>query len=138
MNITSSKWILYIYFLNPHAMNVLLYRMKPRKHIYVKCCWQTYSKSIGTLSQIFKNHIVTVACKWCVPSACDVFRNGGLWFLFHGIWFLFCVITCSEFYPLSNTINLFIVINIWDIINIVVTCIMTSFRFIIEDKVSPQ
>jgi hypothetical protein len=31
--------------------------MKPRKHIYVKYCWQTYFKSIGTLSQIFKNHI---------------------------------------------------------------------------------
>jgi len=23
--------------------------MKPRKHIYVKYCWQRYSKSIGTL-----------------------------------------------------------------------------------------
>jgi hypothetical protein len=28
--------------------------------------------SIGTLSQIFKNHIVTVAFKGCVPSASDV------------------------------------------------------------------
>jgi hypothetical protein len=27
--------ILYIYFLNLHAINVLLYRMKPRKHIYM-------------------------------------------------------------------------------------------------------
>jgi hypothetical protein len=63
------------YFLYPHAINVLLYRMKPRKHIYVKYCWQTYFKSIGTLSEIFKNHIVTVACKWCVPSASDVFRS---------------------------------------------------------------
>ena len=46
------------YFLKPHAINVLLYRMKPRKHIHVhvKYCWQTYSKSIGTLSQTFKNH----------------------------------------------------------------------------------
>ena len=115
------------YFLYPHALNVLLYRMKPRKHIYVKYCWQTYFKSIGTLSQIFKNHIVTVACKWCVPSASDVFlsmndnssgktRGGGIWFLFHGIWFLTCVITCSDFYPLSNQINLFMVINIWGII----------------------
>jgi hypothetical protein len=67
------------YFLNPHAINVLLYRMKPRKHIHVKYCWQTYIKSIGTLSQTFKNHIhnniVTVACKWCVPSASDVFLS---------------------------------------------------------------
>ena len=38
------------YFLNPYAINVLLYRMKPRKHIHVKYCWQTYFKSIGTLS----------------------------------------------------------------------------------------
>jgi hypothetical protein len=60
------------YCLYAHAINVLLYRMK---HIYVKCCWQTYSKSIWTLSQIFKNHIVTVACKWCVPSASDVFLS---------------------------------------------------------------
>ena len=56
-----------------YFLNVLLYQIKPRTHIYVKYCWQTYSKSIGTLSQIFKNHIVTVACKWCVPSASDVF-----------------------------------------------------------------
>jgi hypothetical protein len=45
------------YFLNPYAINVLLYRMKPRKHIHVKYYWQTYFKSIGTLSQTFKNHI---------------------------------------------------------------------------------
>jgi hypothetical protein len=45
------------YFLNPHAINVLLYRTKPRKHIYVKYCWQANFKSIGTLSQTFKNHI---------------------------------------------------------------------------------
>jgi hypothetical protein len=31
--------------------------MKPRKHIHVKYCWQTYFKSIGTLSQTFKNYI---------------------------------------------------------------------------------
>jgi hypothetical protein len=38
------------YLLYPHAINVLLYRMKPRKHIYryVKYCWQAYFKSIGT------------------------------------------------------------------------------------------
>ena len=67
------------YFLNPHAINVLLYRMKPRKHIHVKYCWQTYFKSIRTLSQTFKNHIhnniVTVACKWCIASASDIFLS---------------------------------------------------------------
>jgi hypothetical protein len=39
----------------------------------------TYFKSIGTLSQTFKNqihnNIVTVACKWGVPSASDVFLS---------------------------------------------------------------
>ena len=74
-----------------------------------------------------------VACKWCVPSASDVFmskndnsvgenprgfRSSGIWFLFLRIWFLSCVITCSDFYPLSNQINLFMVINIWGIIYI--------------------
>jgi hypothetical protein len=39
-----------------------------------------------------------------------------IWFIFHGIWWLSCVITCSDFYPLSNQINLFMVINIWGII----------------------
>jgi hypothetical protein len=60
------------YFLNLHAINVLLYQMKPRKHIHVKYCWQTYFKSIGTLSQTFKNHTHN---KWCVPSASDVFLS---------------------------------------------------------------
>ena len=76
------SWVnTFSYFLNPHAINILLYRMKPRKHIviHVKYCWQTYFKSIGTLSQTFKNHIhnniVTVACKWCVPSISDVFLS---------------------------------------------------------------
>ena len=51
--------------------------MKPRKHIYryVKYCWQAYFKSIGTLSQLFKNHIVTVAFKWCVLSVSDAFLS---------------------------------------------------------------
>jgi hypothetical protein len=45
------------YFLNLHAINVLSYRMKQRKHIHVEYCWQTYFKSIEMLSQTFKNHI---------------------------------------------------------------------------------
>jgi hypothetical protein len=36
---------------------------------YVKYCWQTYFKSIRTLSQTFKNHIHNV------PSLCDVFLS---------------------------------------------------------------
>jgi hypothetical protein len=75
--VSRCSWVnKFSYFLNPHAINVLLYRMKPRKHIHVKYCWQAYFKSIGTLSQTFKNHIhnyiVTVTCKWCVPSASEV------------------------------------------------------------------
>jgi hypothetical protein len=61
--------------------------------------------------------------KICLPAVQQLwpenprgFRVGGIWFLFHGIWFLSCVITCSDFYPLSNQINLFMVINIWGII----------------------
>jgi hypothetical protein len=45
----------------PHILitiNRLIWlEMKPRKQIHVKYCWQTYYKSIGTLSQTFKNHI---------------------------------------------------------------------------------
>ena len=58
---------------------LLIFYYTEWKHIHVKYCWQTYFKSIGTLSQTFKNHIhnnlVTVACKWCVPSASDVFLS---------------------------------------------------------------
>ena len=50
-------------------MNVLLYRMKPRKHIHVKYCWQTYFKSVGTLFLTIKNDIH----KQYIPSATDVF-----------------------------------------------------------------
>jgi hypothetical protein len=59
------------YFLKPHTINVLLYRMKPRKHIHVKYCWQTYFKSIGTLSQTFENHIHKTLKR---SLASDVFR----------------------------------------------------------------
>ena len=48
---------------------------------------------------------------------------GWIWYLFHGIWFLSCVITCSDCYPLSNQINLLMVINIRGIIK---QCINSS------------
>ena len=66
-------WGKFSYFLNLHAINVLLYRMKPRKHIHVKYCWQTYFKFIGTLSQTFKNHrngllqVMHSECLWRFP-----------------------------------------------------------------------
>jgi hypothetical protein len=87
------------YFLNPHAMNVLLYRMKPRKHIHVKYCWQAYFKSIGTLSQTFKNHIHN---KWYVPSASDVFlsknndNSEGLEYAFYFTEYDFCPVWSRE------------------------------------------
>ena len=88
--------------------------------------WQTYFKSIGTLFQTFTIHIH----KWCVPCASDVLlskndnsrgktrdASEGLEYDFYFTEYDFCcVITCSDFYPLSNQINLFMVINIWCII----------------------
>ena len=41
--------------------------------------------------------------------------------IFHGIWFLSYVITCSDFCPLSNQINILMVINIWGIIKYIIT-----------------
>jgi hypothetical protein len=67
------------YFLNPHAINVLLYRMKPRKHIHVKYCWQTYFKSIGTLSQTFKNHIhnnIVTVVDWTMGKNQNTWPHG--------------------------------------------------------------
>ena len=71
MNIYSPKSIR---FPEGNAIIFLLYRMKPRKHIHVKYCWQTYFKSIGTLSQTFENHI---HCKGRlqVMRASDVFLS---------------------------------------------------------------
>jgi hypothetical protein len=52
------SWVnTFSYVLDPHAINILLYRRKSRKHIHVKYCWQTYFKFIETLSQTFINHI---------------------------------------------------------------------------------
>jgi hypothetical protein len=89
--------------------------------------------SIGTLSQTFKNHIHCNGCLKVMRSEC-LWRflskndnSGGKIheasegveynFYFTEYDFLSCMITCSDFYPLSNQINLFMVINIWGIIN---------------------
>jgi hypothetical protein len=63
------------YFLNPHAINVLLYRMKPRKHIHVKYCWQAYFLSPLKRCLRHLKTTVTCTCKWCVLSASDVFMS---------------------------------------------------------------
>jgi hypothetical protein len=63
------SWVTtFSYFLNLHAINVLLFRKKPRKHIHVQYCWQAYVKFIGTLSQTCKNYIHKSSLK-IVPKA---------------------------------------------------------------------
>jgi predicted RNA-binding protein len=57
-------------------------------------------------------------------------------FLFHGIWFLSCVITCSDFYTLSNQINLFMVINIWGIIIYIYCMLVREIWKFIHPRVS--
>ena len=76
------RWIWYSwvntfsYFLYPHAITILLYRMQPRKHMNVKYCWQHILSPLERcLRHIKTTSIVTVACKWCVPSASDVFLS---------------------------------------------------------------
>jgi hypothetical protein len=59
------SWVnTFSYFLNPYSINVLLYRMKPRKHIYLKYCWQAILNIIwqivhGTSSQIPLNIMIS-------------------------------------------------------------------------------
>ena len=75
--------------------------------------------------------IVAVACKWCVPSASDVLlskndnsgektheASEGVEYDFYFTENDFCPVWSYVliFNPLSNKINLFMVINIWDII----------------------
>jgi hypothetical protein len=65
-------WINFI-FSEPACYKCFIIPNETKKtHTHVNYCWQTYFKSIGTLSQTFKHHIhnniVTVACKW------DAFR----------------------------------------------------------------
>jgi hypothetical protein len=45
-------------------------------------------------------------------------------------WNMSRVITCSDFYPLSNQINLFMVINIWGII-IMLTLVATLYNILV-------
>jgi hypothetical protein len=66
------RWIWYSWinnfsnFLYPHAITMLLYRMKPRTHIYARYCWQAYFKSIGTLSRICRlNNELICTCTLC-------------------------------------------------------------------------
>jgi diadenosine tetraphosphatase ApaH/serine/threonine PP2A family protein phosphatase len=131
MDIYSSKYPIpwaqrmgeYIFtFPEPHATHVLLYRMKPRKHIHVKYCWQAYVKSIRTLSHIYKSHcngglqVMHFECLWRFPvKERKLWRENPRGIRRGGICPLLCVITCSEFYPLSNQINIFMAINIWGI-----------------------
>jgi hypothetical protein len=86
------------------------------------------SSADGTWKRFSVVTIVRVACKWCVPSAPDVFlskndNSGGktreafeeVEYDFYFTEYDICPM-CSDFYPLSNQINLFIVIKIWVIL----------------------
>ena len=114
----------YIFIFPVPACNTyLIYRMKPRTHIYVKYCWQAYFKSIGTLSRIFKNHmqIMRSDCLGRFPVKKTIALAGKPARLPRGWNTIFIsrnmiFVLCSDFYPLSNQINLFMVINIWGII----------------------
>jgi hypothetical protein len=119
-----SEYILvgkYIFIFPVPACNTyLFYRMKPRTHIYVQYCWQAYFKSIGTLSRIFKNHmqIMRSDCLWRFPVKKTIALAGKPARLPRGWNTIFIsrnmiFVLCSDFYPLSNQINLFMVINIW-------------------------
>ena len=91
---------------------------------------------------IYPKQIATVACKWCVPSASDVFlskndNSGGKTLRLPRGWNIIfisrnmsCVITCSDFYPLSNQINLLMVINILGII-IILTLLATLYNILV-------
>jgi len=57
------------YFLNPHAINVLLYWTKPRKHIHVKSCWQTYFKSIKSQTSDAFRVALTFSCQRTITLA---------------------------------------------------------------------
>ena len=118
------RWIWYSwvntfsYFLYPHAMTILLYRMKPRAHKYVKYCGQAYFKSIGTLCRIFKNQMSIASDVF--PSKNDSSggktreASDGVDYDFYFTEYDFCSV--FWFYPMSNQINLCMVINIWGII----------------------
>jgi hypothetical protein len=67
----------------------------------------------------------------CSISYCPRKLVHGIWFLFHRIWFLCCVITCSDFYPFSNQIIIIMVINIWGIIITFVMLILTFVMLIL-------
>ena len=94
------------YILYPHAINVLLYRMKPRKHI--QC-------SLGLYPFSYQRTITLAGKPARLPKRWNmIFISRNMIFL------LSCVITCCDFFPLSNQINLFMVINIWGIIKYVI------------------
>ena len=121
-------WGKYETFPEPACYKCFIIPNEPKK----THTWKILLANIfGALSQTFKNHIHN---KGCVPSAFDVFLsksvNSGrkmreasevVEYDFYFTEYDFCpVITCSDFCLLSNQINLFMVVNIWGIINIYV------------------
>jgi hypothetical protein len=98
----------------------------PLIHFYIKCITYDWSVIVEWRTVRCRIHVRDTLSHFIIPHILitinrliwldNGYKSGGIWFLFHEIWFLSCVIMCSDFYPLSNQINLFMVINIWDII----------------------
>jgi hypothetical protein len=72
---------------------------------------------------------LTFSCQRTITLAGKPARHPRGWkiIFISRIWFLSCVITCSNFYPFFNQINLFMVINIWGLINFFVSLNKSDF-----------
>ena len=92
--------------------------MKPRKYIHVKYCWQAYFKFFR-LWPLYRSHAsdafrVPLTFSYqrtitLVGKPARLPRGWNMIFISRHM-ILSCVITCSDFYPLSNQINLFMVL----------------------------
>jgi hypothetical protein len=129
------------------TINVLLCGMKPRKHIHVKYCRQTYFKFIGTLSINLIGQWVKIRTRdhtgqksYSTPSeASKVFppelsffdrktsealgTHHLLWMWFYNVWDN----VPMDLKYVCQQINLFMVINIWGII-IYIYCMLVALR----------
>ena len=122
------KWIWYSwvntfsYFLYPHAIPIYFTEWN-QEHTYM---YNTAGKHILSPLERCLGYLKTT-CKRCVPIASDVYlsknassegktreASEGVEYDFYFTNMIF--VLCSDFYPLSNQINLFMVINIWGII----------------------
>ena len=73
---------------------------------------------------------LTFSCQRTITLAGKPTRLPRGWNIIFISWNMSCVITCSDFYPLSNQINLLMVINIWGII-IILTLVATLYNILV-------